>query len=278
MGYAFLAPDVIGLAVFVILPILAGAWISLHDWTGLSSPTYVGLDNYHELIQDPGFVASLRITATYASAFVPLVFVVSLGLATVLNQRLKGAVFFRTAYFLPVMVSLVVASSIWSLILVQKGGLLNTAIGLVGVDPQPWLGSTRLAIVSLVIVTVWQAVGYNTIIFLAGLQDVPREYLEAAAIDGAGSPQQFRRITFPLLRSTSIFVLVTSVIASFQVFDPIFVLTGGGPASATKATVYFIYENAFQFLRIGYASAIGVVLFAIILVFTIVQLRVLRSE
>jgi multiple sugar transport system permease protein len=272
------APDLIGLMIFVILPIAAGALISLHDWNGLSSPTYVGLDNYAQLVRDPAFIASLRITAVYAVAFVTCVFAVSLGLAVLLNQRLKGAAFFRTAYFLPVMVSLVVASSIWSLILVQKGGLMNSAIGSVGIEPQPWLGSTRLAMISLVIVTVWQAVGYNTIIFLAGLQDIPREYFEAASIDGAGTPQQFRRITVPLLRPTSIFVLVTSVIVSFQVFDPIFVLTGGGPASATKATVFLIYENAFQFFKIGYGSAIGVVLFFIILAFTLVQLRVLRSE
>jgi multiple sugar transport system permease protein len=277
VGYAFLLPDLIGLTAFVIIPIIVGAYYRLHDWDGLSSPTYVGLDNYRELAQDPNFMSSLRLTAIYVLAFVPLVFIVSLSLALILNQRLKGAAFFRTAYFLPVLVSLVVASAVWSLILVGKGGALNIAIGAIGIPPQAWLKSTNLAMISIVIVTVWQALGYNTIIFLAGLQDVPKEYIEAASIDGAGPRQRFRRITLPLLRPTSVFVVVTSAIAAFQLFDAIYTMTSGGPAGATRVAVFLIYDTAFKLLRIGYGSAMAIVLFAIILVFTVIQLRVLRS-
>lgn len=276
-GYAFLAPDLIGLVVFVALPIAAAAYLSLHDWNGLAPPTFVGPANFELLLGDPAFIDSVRITVTFVLLFVPSLMVISLGLAILVNQRLRFTWFFRSAFFLPVMFSLVVASVVWSQMFQENGGIVNSIIGVVGIGPQPWLGSPDQAIVAVVIVALWQAIGYNMIIFLAGLQDIPLEYYDAAAVDGASSVQRFRHITLPLLRRTSVFVLVTSLIAAFQVFDPIFVMTNGGPANATRTTVFYIYENAFSFFRLGYASAISVVLFVMIFVFTAFQLRLFRS-
>jgi multiple sugar transport system permease protein len=278
VGYGFLLPDVLGLAIFVGLPIAGAFYISFHDWSGIGERTFNGIDNYRTLLADRFFLDSLRITAIYTFSFVPLLFALALGLALLVNQGLKATGFFRSAYFVPFMVSLVVASIVWQFILHERAGVLNSMIGAVGIDPQPWLGSTRLALVSVIIVTLWQGVGYSMIIFLAGLQDIPRDYYEAATVDGANAVHQFRKITLPLLKPTSVFVLIISFISAFQLFDPIFVLTGGGPANATTTAVFYIYETAFQFLQLGYASALSVALFLIILVFTVLQLRIFRHE
>lgn len=277
-GYLFVAPDLIGLIVFFGIPILGAFYVSLFDWSGIGSRHYIGLANYRELVHDQAFLHSLKVTAIYTFTFVPILLAASLGLAILVNQRLRFTGFFRSAFFVPYMVSLVVASLIWTVILDQRSGLLNALLGHVGVAPQPWLGSTKLALWSVLIVTLWQGVGYSMIIFLAGLQDIPRDYYEAAQIDGAGAWTCFRRITLPLLRPTSLFVLVIAVIASFQLFDPVYVLTQGGPANATTTVVYYIYQQAFQFFRLGYASALAIVLFGIILLFTAIQLRVFRYE
>jgi multiple sugar transport system permease protein len=278
VGYGFLLPDVLGLAIFVGLPIAGAFYISFHDWSGIGERTFNGIDNYRTLLADRFFLDSLRITAIYTFSFVPLLFALALGLALLVNQGLKATGFFRSAYFVPFMVSLVVASIVWQFILHERAGVLNSMIGAVGIDPQPWLGSTRLALVSVIIVTLWQGVGYSMIIFLAGLQDIPRDSYEAATVDGANAVHQFRKITLPLLKPTSVFVLIISFISAFQLFDPIFVLTGGGPANATTTAVFYIYETAFQFLQLGYASALSVALFLIILVFTVLQLRIFRHE
>jgi multiple sugar transport system permease protein len=278
VGYGFLLPDVIGLAVFVGLPILGAFYLSFHDWSGIGAREFSGLENYDTLIQDKAFLHSLKITAIYTFSFVPLLYVFSLSLALLVNQGLALTGFFRSAFFAPFMVSLVVASVVWSFMLQDPAGVVNSIIGLFGISPQPWLGSTRFALVSVIVVTLWQAVGYSMIIFLAGLQDIPRVYYEAARIDGAGPWHRFRYITLPLLRPTTVFVLIISFIGAFQLFDPIFVMTSGGPADATTTTVYYIYETAFEFLQLGYASALSVVLFAIILLVSLFQLRVFRDE
>jgi multiple sugar transport system permease protein len=278
VGYGFLLPDVIGLAVFVGLPILGAFYLSFHDWTGIGVREFAGLENYETLIQDKAFLHSLKITAIYTFSFVPLLYILALALALLVNQGLALTGFFRSAFFAPFMVSLVVASVVWSFMLQDPAGVINTVIGLFGIEPQPWLGSTRFALISVILVTLWQAVGYSMIIFLAGLQDIPRVYYEAARIDGAGAWARFRHITLPLLKPTTVFVLIISFIGAFQLFDPIFVMTQGGPADATETTVYYIYETAFEFLQLGYASALSVVLFAIILIVSLLQLRVFRGE
>ena len=278
VGYGFLLPDVIGLAVFVALPILGAVYISFHDWTGIGVRKWSGTKNYETLLHDAAFLHSLKITVIYTFSFVPLLFVISLGLALLVNQGLRMTGALRSAFFAPFMVSLVVASVIWGFMLQDPAGVINAIIGWFGIAPQPWLASTKLALVSVILVTLWQSVGYSMIIFLAGLQDIPRVYYEAATIDGAGPWRRFRSITLPLLKPTSVFVAVISFIGAFQLFDPIFVMTQGGPANATTTTVYYIYQQAFQFLQLGYASALSVVLFAIIVVFSLLQLRLFRDE
>jgi multiple sugar transport system permease protein len=277
-GYLFLLPDVIGLTLFVALPIAAAGYLSLHDWNGLSDPVFVGFANFQELLADAAFMDALRITVTYVVLFVPSVMILSLALAMLVNQKLRFTWFFRSAYFVPAMFSLVVASVVWTQMYQQRSGLLNSVLGAVGIAPQPWLGAPSQALLAVVIVALWQGVGYSMIIFLAGLQDIPAEYYEAAAIDGAGGWQRFWWITLPLLRRTTLFVAITSLIAAFQVFDPIYVLTSGGPANSTTTSVYYVYENAFFFLRFGYASAMSVVLFLIILAFTGVQLKLFSTS
>jgi len=278
VGYAFLVPDVLGLAVFIALPILGAVFISFHEWTGIGERHWNGLSNYATLMHDAAFLESLKITAIYTFTFVPLLYVIALALALLVNQGLKLTGFLRSAFFAPYMVSLVVASVIWSFMLEDPAGVINSVIGWLGIPPQPWLGSTRLALTSVILVTLWQSVGYSMIIFLAGLQDIPAVYYEAARMDGAGAWQRFRSITLPLLNRTSVFVLLISFIGAFQLFDPIFVMTKGGPADATTTAVYYIYQQAFQFLQLGYASALSVALFAIILVFSLLQLRVFRDR
>jgi multiple sugar transport system permease protein len=276
-GYLFVLPDVIGLSVFVVLPIATAVYLSFHDWNGLSDPIFAGFDNFKGLFGDLAFWSSLRTTLVYVLIFVPSLLVVSLALAMLVNQKLKFTWFFRSAFFLPVMFSLVVASVVWGQIMQEKGGLLNNLLATLAIPPQPWLGSTSQALVAIVIVVLWQGVGYNMIIFLAGLQDIPSDIYDAAAVDGANAWSRFWRITVPLLRRTTVFVLITSLIAAFQAFDPMFVLTAGGPANSTTTTVFYIYQNAFSFLRLGYASAISLVLFLMILALSGLQLRVFRD-
>lgn len=278
VGYGLLVPAVLGLGVFVVLPIIGAFYISATDWSGIGERHYIGLDNYRELGDDEEFRQSLRVTFRYTVLFVPLLYVVSLAVALLVNQRLVFTGVFRSLYFLPFMLSLVVTSVIWAFMFDERSGILNVVIGKFGVDPQAWLGSTSHAPWALIIVTLWQSVGYSMIIFLAGLQDIPRDYYEAATIDGAGAWHRFRTITLPLLKPTSAFVLVISIIGAIQLFDPIFVLTQGGPFNSTTTAVFYMYQSAFQYFRFGYASALAVVLFVLLLVISLVTLRLFRHE
>ncbi len=275
-GYAFLLPDLIGLLVFVIAPIGYALYISLHDWNALSPMRWAGLNNYEKLVYDVRFWQSLRITAIYTAIYVPLLYVISLGLALLVNQRLPYIRFFRTLFFVPVALSLVVSSLMWKFIFDERSGLLNYLIGLVGIEPQAWLGSVDLALPAIIVVSIWIQMGYFMVIFIAGLQDVPSSYYDAAKIDGAAGWQTFWHITRPLLNPTSLFVVVISLIGSFQIFDQIWIMTKGGPAGATQVTVVYIYQQAFQFLNLGYGSAMSFALFLVILVFSLVQFRLFR--
>lgn len=276
-GYLFVAPDVLGLLVFVVIPIFYAAWVSLHSWDAIGPMVWVGLKNYASMLRDRQWHDALRVTLVYTVVFVPLLFALSLGVALLVQQKLvlRGA--FRTAYFSPVVFSLVVAAIMWSYIFDQQSGLLNYVLHFFGIKPQAWLGSVKLALPSVTTVSLWAAVGYYMVIFLAGLQDIPRDYYEAARIDGGSGWQIFWRITLPLLRPTSIFVLITTTIGAVQVFDQVYVLTSGGPANATQVSVYYIYLQAFQFSHIGYSSALAFVLFAIIFGLSLAQLRFFRT-
>jgi multiple sugar transport system permease protein len=278
VGYGFLLPAEIGLVIFVVAPIIGAFYISATDWSGIGEREYIGLGNYRELLEDEEFRNSLEVTFRYTVLFVPLLYVISLGLALLVNQKLVLTGVFRTLYFLPFMISLVVSSIIWTFILDERTGILNVVLAKFGVDSQPWLGSVSLAPWALIIVTLWQSVGYAMIIFLAGLQDIPRDYYESATIDGAGAWRRFRTITLPLIKPTSAFVLIISIIGAIQLFDPIFVMTQGGPFDSTTTAVFYMYQTAFQYFRFGYASALAVVLFLALLATSLVTLRLLRHE
>lgn len=276
-AYGFLLPNLVGFAIFTFFPVIAALVISMTDWDLLQAPKWVGLENYRTLFTDPLFGQVLKNTALYVLGTVPLQMLLALLVALALNQRIPGQLFFRTAYFMPVVASTVAVALVWRWIFNYDFGLLNSFLYMIGIqDPPNWLGSTRWALISIIIMSVWQQVGYSMVLFLAGLQGVPQQLYEAAEIDGAGSWGRFFFITLPLLSPTTFFILIIGIINSFQVFDQALIMTQGGPANATNTIVYHIYRNAFQFFKMGYASAMAWVLFAIIFVVTLLQFRFQR--
>ncbi|MDQ6794322.1 MAG: sugar ABC transporter permease [Chloroflexota bacterium] len=269
----FLAPTIIGLAVLSAGPILATLAISLTKWDLLRAPQFVGLDNFVALVSDDRFLKALRNTAFYTVASVPLGMLISLFLALALNQAVRGIAWIRTAYFLPVVTSTIAIALVWQWIYSPDAGLLNQAIGLFGIAPQNWLANPTLAMPSIVAMSVWQGLGTNIIIFLAGLQGIPSELLDAASVDGAGRWARFRNVVLPLLTPSIFFTGVLSLIGSFQIFDQVFVLERPRPTDATITVVYFIYENGFKFFKMGYATAASWILFLIVAVFTAIYFR-----
>jgi multiple sugar transport system permease protein len=282
-GYLFIAPWLLGFLVFTAGPMLASLAISLNSWSLLSAPEWVGADNYRRLFsEDPLFWTSLWNTAYYVVFSVPLGIVVALSLAWLLNQRLRGMTFFRTAVYLPSITNIVAVSVLWLWIFNPEFGLFNVGLRLVGLDGPLWLQSERWAKPALIIMSLWSA-GGSTIIFLAALQGIPGELYEAASLDGAGGVARFVHITLPMLSPAIFFSLIIGIIGSFQVFAQAFVMTGaaqpgaeGGPNNATLFLVLYLYKKAFQEFKMGYAAALAWVLFFIILVFTLVQTRLSR--
>ena len=272
-GYLFLLPALGGILVFILGPVVAAIALSFTKWDLLTPAKFIGLSNYQELIQDPMFRKVMLNTLIFTGASVPLSLILSLGLALALNQKIKGIVVFRTIYFLPVVSSMVAVSLVWRWLYNPNYGLLNYFLNLLHLPSVNWLFSTTWAMPAIILMSVWKGLGYNMVIFLAGLQGIPQMYYESAKIDGAGKFQSFKDITLPLLSPTTFFVLVISIISSFQVFDQIFVMTSGGPAHATEVIIYYIYHNAFQIFRMGYASALAFCLFIIIFALTLLQIR-----
>ncbi|GAA4829998.1 sugar ABC transporter permease [Saccharopolyspora rosea] len=258
-AFAFLAPDGLGLLLFVAVPTALALVVGLFDVDGFGNVSWAGLDNFRLMAGDGLLWRSFGVTALYAVLFVPLAFVVSLALALLVRDHFPGVGAVRAALFLPNAVSLVVIGLLWQFLLTDKTGVvsrLGAAVGLGGVS---WLGDPDLALVTLVLISVWFLMGYQMLIFVGGLQDIPAELYDAATVDGAGPWQRFSRVTWPMLRPTSFFVLVTSTInavTGLQAFDLVFVTTSGGPANATSTVVYYAYQQAFQFGRFGYAAAI----------------------
>lgn len=276
-----LSPGIGLLGMFVLLPILLTAWISLHSWsmyTPLSDMTFVGLENYRGLLADRTFMRSLTNTLLYSGLSIGLI----LPLAFLVGQFLyrsavrgKGAL--RAVVFLPYMIPTIAVAIIWGYLYAPLYGPLNQILGWFGLPPQAWLGSVNQAMFSLVIFNVWQTLGYYTILVLAGLTQIPTVYYEAAVIDGANGWQQVWRITLPLLRRTLLFVVIIAMINSVQVFDPVYVLTQGGPASATTVLSYQVYKNAFEFGLAGKASSMAFVLFLVLVVAVAAVIRLLRD-
>jgi len=269
----FLAPTLIGLAILSAGPILATVAISLTEWDLLTAPKLVGLDNFAELASDDRFLKALRNTAFYTATSVPLGMLISLFIALALNQTIRGIAWIRTAYFLPVVTSTIAVALVWQWIYAADSGLLNEFLGVFGIGPQKWLSNPTLAMPSIVAMSVWQGLGTDVIIFLAGLQAIPMDLLDAASVDGAGRWARFRNVVLPLLTPSIFFTGVLSLIGAFQVFDQIFVLQRPRPTDATITIVYFIYENGFKFFKMGYATAASWVLFVIVAVFTAIYFR-----
>ncbi|MGW2340143.1 carbohydrate ABC transporter permease [Streptomyces sp. NPDC001661] len=274
----FLLPDGLGLSVFVILPMFFSIVLSFFQVSGFGSYEWIGLGNYERMFNDPYFWSSMWVTAKYVVIMVPVLFVVSLGLGVLMKQKLPGMAVYRTALFMPYMLSLVVAGLLWKFMFDDQTGVANKIVGVFGVRPQSWLGDPSLALYSVILVTVWYMMGYYMIIFLAGLNEIPKEYYEAAKIDGASPWTSFRKITWPLLRPTSFFVLIMTTVAAITgTFDLVYSLTAGGPANGTAVAMFYIYQQAFVFGEYGYASALGTFLVLIMVVLSWVIFKLTKG-
>ncbi|MBI4546573.1 MAG: extracellular solute-binding protein [Ignavibacteriae bacterium] len=274
----FLAPSLLHLVVFIFTPIIFAAYLSTHRWDiVVPDKPFVGLENFKEMLSDPTFWNALKNTFIFALN-VPIGMIVSLAVALMMHKRLKGVGFLRTLYFLPSVTSFVAIALVWMWMYHPSFGAANFLMSFVGLPPLQWLNSTQTAMVAIIIFSVWFGLGYQMVIFLAGLQGIPEELYEAARIDGANEWQRFWRITLPLLKPTTFFILVTSLIASFQVFTTVYIMTAGGPVRSTDVIVYHIYQAAWEQLRMGYASAMSWVLFVIIMIATWIQFKVMGRE
>ncbi len=271
----FLAPSLIGLSIFIVLPILTSFTLAFQDWNLLSPPEWIGLANFQEMFADDAFWGALRYTLQFIAFYIPTVFVLALGLAVLLNQKLRGVLVVRTATFLPVVASWVVVSLIWKWIFNPQYGLINPALAALGVQAPAWLFDPSSALIAIVITSVWKDLGYIAVMYLGGLQAINDTLYEAARIDGANGRQQFFRITLPLLTPTMFFVLIILLINSFQVFDQVWLMPMRDSAADRQVEVLVteVVKNAFSYNRMGYASAMSWVLFALIFLITFVQLR-----
>ncbi len=283
-AYIFLIPILAWFIIFIFAPMFYAFYLSFLDWNILSPATeFVGLDNYKAVFRDKVFWKSLRNTAYFAVGSVPIGIVVSLCLALMLNRKLALRAAYRTAYFIPVVTSMVAVSIVWKWLYQPTFGLFNFILERLGLPSQGFLTSPKQAMPSIILMSIWKGVGFNMVIFLAGLQAIPRMYYEAARIDGASNWKLFTSITLPLLKPTTLFITVISMIGSLQVFTQVYVMTTGlptglgGPNYATRTVIMHIQELAFKFLKMSYGSAMAWILFIIIMFFTLVQMRFLRS-
>jgi multiple sugar transport system permease protein len=282
-GWAFVGPALLLITVFFIIPVIGAFVLSFTDFDIYSlgdvrSTRFVGLKNYHDLLTSPLFWTALRNTLYFVLVGGPLSVIASLAAAVLVNVKLLHfRPFFRGAFFAPWVTSLVAVALVWRYIYHPQYGPLNAALGWVGIAPIDWLGSTRWAMPAIILLSVWKNFGYNMLVFLAGLQSIPPELYEAAALDGAGAWRRFRHITIPMLGPTFVFVGVVTMIASFQIFSEPYVMTQGGPLKSTLTLVMYMYEEGFRWWRLGFAAAIAVVLFLLTLAGTLLQLRLRRE-
>jgi len=273
-AFFFLLPSLCIFSVFVYYALGFNVYLSLTSWNFISpTKAYVGFRNFTDMWADPRFWNVVRNTTAYAVATVSLAAICGLGLALLLNQRVIGRGVFRTLIFSPYITTVAAISLVWVWIFDPTFGLFNYLLSLIGIAGPRWLTDTSWALPALIIMEVWRVSGYTMVIFLAGLTAIPREYYEAAAIDGANQWHCFWRITLPLLSPTTFFIIVTTLLTAFQVFDQVAVMTLGGPVDATKVFNFYIYEQAFITFRAGYAAAVSLVLFLLLLALTIVQVR-----
>jgi multiple sugar transport system permease protein len=280
-GLLFIMPAFVSLTVFLFGPILYAFWLSFQEFTFINPDLskFVGLDNYLRLFEDERFRKALWNTSIYSLGVVPVQVIIALILALIVDSRIKGKTFFRVSYFLPTVTS-TVAVSVMFLNLFKKDGLVNQILGLFGIEGRSWLLDVDFALPSIMFIAVWTTVGHFMVIYLAGLQEIPTELYEAAEMDGAGPIRKFWHITLPLLKPTTFFIVVMSIIGTFQVFDTMYVISKGegGPLDATLTVVLYLYNVAFKEFEMGYASAIAFFLFFVILVLTVVQRKFFGEE
>ena len=280
IAYSFLAPNFLGFLIFTMVPVLFSVVLAFLNWNGGSFDriTWAGFDNFATIFRNFSFTKSdlgvtLRNTVVYTVCTVPLTIVFSLGLALVLNKAVKGAKFFRTAFFFPYVASVVAICVCWNFLL-MKFGPVNQLLSFFGINiNKSWTQSRDHAMLAIIIVSVWRQAGYYMVMYLAGLQGVPNELYEAATMDGANGWQKFWRITFPMLTSTTFFVSIMLTITCFKIYDVVAIMTEGGPGRATKMLVTYIYDLSFNQIKYGLASAVSMVLFAIVLIITVIQFR-----
>lgn len=280
-GRLFVAPNLAAVLLFMLFPLGFSLYMSVQRWDVFTPAEFVGLANFRQLFtSDPLFLIAMRNTVIYTLGTVLPTVLISLVVAGVLNRKVKGIGIFRTIVFLPLAISSVVMAVVWQFVFNTDNGLLNIMLGWIGIGPVPWLVEPHWAMVSLCMVSVWRSVPFATVILLAAMQGVPETVYEAARIDGAGEVRQFVSITVPLIRGAVSFVVVISIIHAFQSFDLVYVLTGanGGPETGTYVLGIMLFQHAFSFLEFGYASALAWVMFAILLMLTVLQLRIARRR
>jgi multiple sugar transport system permease protein len=275
-GWAFISPTVLLIGLFGLVPVVWAFVLSFEQNDLISPGRWVGLDNYRKLLHDPQFSNSVRNTLVYTLVFVPVCVIGSLLVAALLNRRVRGITFYRVAVFIPVVTSTVATATMFNWLLDPDFGVVNAALNKVGIASQGFFRDPREALLAIVLMTVWGWLGFGVIIYLAALQSVPADLLEAAAIDGCTRWRAFWRVEVPLLAPATLFLVIWLTINSLQLFDEIFVTTKGGPVGSTTVVVYYLYVQAFQFFNGGYASAIAYALFMAILVITAIQLKVGR--
>ncbi|MBC2808706.1 sugar ABC transporter permease (plasmid) [Rhizobium ruizarguesonis] len=281
VAYSFIAPNFIGFAVFTLGPILFAFVLAFMHWDGSNAITFAGLDNFWRLFEDKAFIAAFWNTVIYTVASVPATLICALGLAVLLNQKIAGRDFFRTAMFFPYVASLVAVAVVWNMIFNPEMGPVNMILYTLGLDPKNmpgWAADRHWAMVTVILFGIWKNMGYYMVIYLAGLQGINSELYEAADLDGANSWQKFIHVTVPQLGPTTFFVTVMLTIQSFKVFDQIYMITQGGPGTSTLVLVYHIYNEAFISWDLGYSSMVALVLFFLVLAVTVFQFRRQRED
>lgn len=272
-GYLFIAPNLIGTILFLFIPIVYSLYISFHKWDMINPPVFVGFANYIHMAEDSQFHTSLWNTAVYSLFSIPLSIALALLVAWLLSENLRGTEVFRCIIFIPVILSMVTVSMVWRWLLNGDYGILNYLLGLIGIDSINFLGDERYAMASVIVIGIWKSLGFNVVILIAAFKEVPASLYEAAELDGASPMKKLTKVSLPLIYPSLFFVTIMSIINSFQVFDVIYTTTQGGPGNATQVIYYYIWQNAFKFFDMGYASALSWVVFLVIFVLTMFQMR-----
>lgn len=278
-GYLFVAPVVVYVLVIHFIPIASSLYLSFTDYNILTAPKWVGVANYVKLLfRDDLFRRAMRNTAQYSLEVLPLNIAISLALALLVNRATRGIVIFRTLFYLPVVTSIIAVSMIWLWLYEPRTGLINLILGKLGVGPVNWLGNPALALHSLVLMRVWRGVGWNMVIYLAGLQGIPQYLYEAADIDGASGLGKFRYITWPMLKPVTYYIIVMGLISTFQTFGEVYAMTGGGPLDSTATVAFLVYQRAFQYFEMGEAAAVAFLLFLVILALSLANIRYFQTR